>query len=224
MYDSTSPGDIPATAEMVAGYIDGAYAWSPSGWARFPAAVKVTVATQPGTDAGDVLDVELGDATPAQAPAWIRMRQTAGLTVPTIYCASFAVPQVRQLCAGLRYALWVAEWTGHPHAVAGAVAVQYADPSSSGGHYDLSLVTDPGWPHPQEDPVATLGQKRATIFTFRVAAFGEWPESQEAVDAYATQIADDYSNVEAILTALESDYVRDGGKPLWKAQIPPPVA
>lgn len=67
--------------------------------------------------------------------------------------------------------------------------------------------------------VATIGQKRATIFTFRVGAFGEWPPNQAAVDAYAGQIADDYSNVEEVLTRLLEDYQKNGGHPLWKSNV-----
>lgn len=67
--------------------------------------------------------------------------------------------------------------------------------------------------------MATLGQKRATIFTFRVAAFGEWPPNQAAVDAYAAEIADDYGNVEEVLTRLLDDYRKNGGHPLWRSNI-----
>lgn len=35
MYDSTNPGAIPASAALVAGYVDGLYRWSDAAWARF---------------------------------------------------------------------------------------------------------------------------------------------------------------------------------------------
>lgn len=71
----------------------------------------------------------------------------------------------------------------------------------------------------KEDGMATMGQKRATIFNFRVAAFGEWPPNQESIDYAAAQIADDYSNVEQVLTDMLNTYKANGGKPLWRDQI-----
>lgn len=147
MHDSVTARDIPSDAEMVAGYIDGKYAWSAADWARFPHAAKVRIAVRASTNDGDVLDVEPGDATPAQAAGWIRMRQAAGYFRPTIYTLFSWVDQVHVACKGLDYDLWVAHYTGKPHNEAGAVATQYADPATSGGHFDLSLVVDDGWPH-----------------------------------------------------------------------------
>lgn len=161
MYDSTTAADIPARAPMVAGYIDGAFAWSARDWARFVGVPRVTIAVHASTNDGDVLDVESGDATPAQAPAWIKHRQAAGLWRPTIYCPRSWVPDVHAACSGLVYDLWTADYTGHAHVTAGAVATQYANPPSSGGHYDLSLVTDDAWPYrvaptPAPSPPATI--------------------------------------------------------------------
>ena len=64
MYDSVSPGNIPAGAEMVAAYQDGLYANVGAMRARFPGATVVTIAVRHTTRA-HVLDVETGDATPA---------------------------------------------------------------------------------------------------------------------------------------------------------------
>lgn len=74
----------------------------------------------------------------------------------------------------------------------------------------------------QEVEVVTMGQKRATVFNFRVAAFGEWPPNQASVDAYASQISDDYSNVEDVLTSMLVEYQKNGGHPLWRANLPAP--
>jgi hypothetical protein len=211
MYDSTSASDIPDTAEMVAGYVDGAFAWSDADWARFPNATKVRIATQPGTDDGDVLDVELGDATPAQAPAWIRMRQAAGIVQPTIYCAAFAVDQVRQACQGLLFWLWVADWTGQPHPVSYAAAVQYANSATSGGHYDLSIVYADAWPGPHTVP--TPGGDPMDLDTARSIVHGmlamqDLLFDQPQVDAYAAAMVPP-NNPEAALTQLEHDIKAD---------------
>ena len=73
MYDSIHASAIPANAKMVAGYVDGLFKWSTADWARFPHAVKVRIACFGHTDSGQVLDVEAGNATPAQAPAWVSL-------------------------------------------------------------------------------------------------------------------------------------------------------
>lgn len=144
MYDSVTPGNIPADAQMVAGYVDGAYAWSAADWARFPAAVHVPIAVFPSTNDGVVLDVEQGDATPQQAPGWVQMRRAAGVD-PTVYCSESAWPAVQAAfkAAGVAQPhYWVAAYPGEGAVVpAGAVAHQYQD----AGPYDLSVVVD-YWP------------------------------------------------------------------------------
>jgi hypothetical protein len=144
MYDSITAADIPANAEMVAGYVDGLYRWSDSDWARFPRAVKIRIAVFASTNDGHVLDVEPGNATPAQARGWILMRQAAGLTRPTIYCSRSDRAAVESACAGLAYDLWIAAYDLIiPTLLPGTVATQYVDPTyGSGGHYDKSLVRD----------------------------------------------------------------------------------
>lgn len=159
MYDSVTAGDIPSNVPMVAGYVDRG-GWTPADWARFTTPRKVRIATHASTNSGDVLDVEKWDATPDQAPGWIRMRQAAGLWRPTIYCEKSAIGAVKDHCLGLEYDIWYAEYNGQQHCDPGFVACQYADPQyGSGGHYDLSWVIDSDWPHrtapqPGEDDMA----------------------------------------------------------------------
>lgn len=147
MYDSVTPTDIPTSAQMVAGYISGTYRWPQSGWDRFPNAVHVKIATRADVNDGHVLDVEPGDATPAQAPGWVRMRRAAGVD-PTVYTSLSEWASVRQAFAAAGVPephYWIAHYNGDRTIPAGAVAIQYADPPSSGGHYDLSAVAD-YWP------------------------------------------------------------------------------
>ena len=154
MYDSTTASDIPLSAEIVAGYIDGIYCWTTQDWARFPNAQHVTIAVFASTNNGMVLDCEDGDATPAQCPAWVQMRRNAGLAQPTIYCSQSLWPQVQSAfnAAGVAQPdYWIASWTGSPFLVPGSVATQYADPPSSGGHYDVSL-TNGVWPGSKPEP------------------------------------------------------------------------
>lgn len=149
MYDSVTASDIPTTAEMVAGYVDGRYAWSEADWGRFPNARKVRIAVSASTNDGDVLDVENGDATPAQAVGWAKMRRAAGISQPTCYVNRSNQGAVEEAFAAANEApptFWVATLDGTQlPLVNGVVACQYSGSNTSGGHYDLSTTVD-GWP------------------------------------------------------------------------------
>jgi hypothetical protein len=141
-------------AAKVAGYVNGTYAWTQAEWNLFPHADHVTISVTASANAGDVLDVEAGDATPSQSGGWIAMRKAAGLYRPTIYCSRSVIPAVRAgtgtYILGKDYDIWVAEYTGQPHEVtapgtpaANCAATQY----ESTADYDVSMVYDTAWPH-----------------------------------------------------------------------------
>ncbi|HKS45686.1 MAG TPA: hypothetical protein VJT49_11350 [Amycolatopsis sp.] len=160
MYDSVDPGAIPADARLVAGYVNGRWKWPVTGWARFPDAVKVTIATQASVDDGVVLDVEPGAASPAEALGWVRRRRAAGVD-PTVYCNLTSWPVVRAAFTSAGVAqphYWVARYDNVPAIPAGAVAKQYSDPATSGGHFDLSAVAG-YWPGVDPPPVAPGGDR-----------------------------------------------------------------
>jgi hypothetical protein len=148
MYDSTTAADIPAGAQMVGGYVDGKYAWTPADWARFPNATHVKIAVFATTNDGTVGDREQGDMTEADLVTWVRMRRAAGVD-PTGYCSESNWPACRAAFAAAGEPephWWVASYPGAGAVIpAGAVAHQYADPITSGGHWDLSAVAD-YWP------------------------------------------------------------------------------
>jgi hypothetical protein len=184
MRDSTTAADIPlAGLDLVAGYVNGRYAWSDADWARFGTRPRVHIDVN-GSDphAAGVLDVERGDATAAQAPVWVKQRKAlgAGATGCTIYCDRSTLASVQQalhsadLLPGRDYTLWLATLDGN-RAVAdalgkelGVVAVQWEGQAQTGGHYDQSIVYDDAW-HPA--PVApkptwqaqALAQARAVV-------------------------------------------------------------
>lgn len=156
MYDSVTPGAIPTSAVLVAGYVDGPYAWSKGDWARFPKAVKVRIATRAATNDGHVLDVEPGDATAAQAVNWVVMRRKAAVD-PSIYCSQSAWAGVRAAFAAARVAAphyWIAHYDGDRAIPAGAVAKQYRGNVAPG--YDLSSVAD-YWPGVDGNGSASTG-------------------------------------------------------------------
>lgn len=145
MYDGIdSDADvIPTTAQLVAGYIDGDYEWTAADWARFPNSVHVEIAVKSSTNAGSVLDVETGDATPAESVTWVRSRRASGAD-PTVYCSQSVWPSVRsafQDAAVTEPHYWIANYNGDTAIPSGAIAHQY----ESTARWDLSSVAD-YWP------------------------------------------------------------------------------
>jgi hypothetical protein len=149
MFDSVDPLAIPEDAPLVAGYVDGSYAWPEKAWQRFPRAIRVTITVR-GLDAwfGDhanVLDVEKGAATEEMALQWVRAVR-ANHRIPTIYCSTDNRQNLIQAFrkAGEPMPLWwVAAWPGYGAEVPqGCVAHQFL-PDLHG--YDLSVVED-YWP------------------------------------------------------------------------------
>jgi hypothetical protein len=139
-YDSVNPGAIPANAPVVLGYVNGRYRWSPADWARFATPYRKTISVL-ATEPADFLDVEQYDATPDQAPDWVRLAQRAGVALPGLYCSRLGTwPATQVACRGLAVAWWVADYTGSPHLVPGSVQTQWED----AGPYDLSVV-DSTW-------------------------------------------------------------------------------
>lgn len=154
MYDSVTVNAIPLGAAMVGGYVDGLYANMNAMKARFPKAVHVEIAVSSHTDAGHVLDVETGNATPAESVSWVQTRRRAGAD-PSVYCNSSVLPAVVAAfhAAGVAAPhFWVAHWDNAPTLINGAVAKQYANPTFTGHEYDLSVVAD-YWPGVDPKPV-----------------------------------------------------------------------
>jgi len=146
-YDSTRASDIPLTAVMVAGYVDGIWRWSDADWQRFSNAVKVPIACFPTTNDGVVGDVETGDMLPWELPDWVRLRRAAGVD-PTGYVnlSNWNPTRTEFHLRGIPEPhWWLADYDNNPSLPTGTVAKQYANSVLAGGHYDLSVVAD-NWP------------------------------------------------------------------------------
>lgn len=143
MYDAVNPHNIPGDAKMVAGYVDGLYANTDTMQRLFPDAVVVRIAVSSHTNDGHVLDVEQGDATPAESVHWVTLRRNAGAD-PSVYCSASVWPAVRKAFQDAHIIephYWIADWDGKAALPQGAVAKQYMN-----GHgYDTSVVADV-WP------------------------------------------------------------------------------
>lgn len=169
MYDSVTPSDIPRSAPAVAGYVNGRYAWSAAGWDLFPSAYRKTISIT-ASQVAMVLDVEAGDASPDQAPAWVRLSQRAGVAVPTLYCSRLGTwPATQAACRGLVCNYWVADYTGVAHLVPGSVATQWED----AGPYDLSTA-DLAWLSGNPAPPAAGMNAPAVAIRSTPTGLGYW--------------------------------------------------
>lgn len=174
MYDSVTAAHIPRTAELVAGYDTGPYAWSAADWARFRGAVHVHISTRDGQYVGHVFDVEPGAGSIAGAVAYVRARRAAGVD-PTVYCNASTWPAVRAAFdrAGVAQPhYWIAKYDGHAELLAGAVAKQYANPDvHRAGHFDLSVVAD-HWPGIDTEDDMNKTQDNKLDFLYQAVAYG----------------------------------------------------
>lgn len=157
MFDSADLSQIPADPPAVACYVDGRFANSAQARDRFPHARILTIAVFAEHDA-DCLDIETGDATPAQAAAWYTRQRARGLARPCLY-ASASVMEAAVLpvlkAAGIPVSsaslrLWSAHYTHKPHICgpsscgavsAGMDGTQWTD-RALGRNLDQSLLAD----------------------------------------------------------------------------------
>ena len=141
MYDAVTLGNIPHNAEAVAAYNDGDFSDYDQALKLFPHAKVASITVTAARD-GHILDVENGDATPQQAPVWVRRQHVRGLKMPIVYIELSRLGELftAMARAGIHrseYLVWCAHYTDIPHIEAGCDATQY-----SGGvtaPYDISL-------------------------------------------------------------------------------------
>jgi len=137
-YDSVTPSQIPA-GHPVATYADGPYAAQQSQVSGKQALWIDTNGSDPGR--ASVLDVEPGDATPAQAAQWVQQRETQHPgQIAVVYTMMSDWGAAQQAISALPHAMqanvrwWIADPTGTPHIVPGATATQWY----WGPNYDIS--------------------------------------------------------------------------------------
>jgi hypothetical protein len=119
MFDSTSVGQIPASAPAVAGYVGGYWPTYLRLLEQFPHAYHLSIAVNAGEDA-ECLDIERGDAEPYQAPAWVKRQLSRGVRRPVLYAS---VSNMGSVLAALESAgisattvrTWTAHYTGYAH-------------------------------------------------------------------------------------------------------------
>jgi len=141
MYDALDLTGIPTNAQMVAYYPHDSR--TNGSVSRFSAnTVLVTIDNHGNHTDCDVLDVEPGAAWPPSSVVdpWLAAKQAQGKT-GTIYANLANIGAVRA-ATKRTFFWWAAQWTNVPHSVPGSVATQY----EGAARYDISLVTDAGWP------------------------------------------------------------------------------
>ena len=157
MFDSVNVQEIPSLAntnrDAVAGYVDGLFRNEQEVIAHDPQAHHLSIAVF-ATDVADCLDIENGDATPEQAPAWWHHATMHGIWRPCLYASLSVIPDVvhHLEAAGIHrssYRLWSAHYTGQPHVEPGTDATQWTD-RALGRNLDESLCLDTFFPsHPR---------------------------------------------------------------------------
>jgi Putative peptidoglycan binding domain len=120
MFDAIDVSQIPSGATAVAGYVNGNWKTYPQLVSRFPHASVLSIAVSASADA-DCLDIETGDATPADAAAWYGRQKARGAARPCLYASASVmqadvVPVIQ--AAGIARGsvrLWSAHYTGSAH-------------------------------------------------------------------------------------------------------------
>lgn len=166
IYDAVTVTAIPADAEIILAYIDGAYVTLPAVQRRFPTKRILTVTTT-GLNAATLCDVESGDATPATAAVGV----AHGL-YETVYSDVTTKTALDGALATLSWNWFSANPTGVPHLVAGSVATQYAWASlgQTSSDYDMS-ITNGIWPTTPHPPTPHSGETTMPVPTDTIDAW-----------------------------------------------------
>lgn len=197
MYDSTEVATIPGSAPAVAGYVGGHWPTFSELVGRWPHAHRLSIAVNAGEDA-ECLDVENGDATPAEAPAWVRRQLERGVHKPVVYGSVSVIPQIEAAlhAAGIdrsEYRVWAAHYTYVPHICGShcglthaADATQWTD-RALGRNLDESLCADSFFAKP--DPLAVLTpEERITVERYDHLAKHPHVHAHELAVARATLV------------------------------------
>jgi hypothetical protein len=118
MFDSVTVSEIPTDAKAAAGYVNGIYTTWPQIKAG-PWPHKLSIAVTASADA-ECLDCEPGDATPDQAPAWVKRQHGKGIKRPVVYTSLSGAQALLGVLAkaGIErkhVRLWTAHYTGKAH-------------------------------------------------------------------------------------------------------------
>jgi hypothetical protein len=187
LYDSIEPDLMPPNSEAVAGYTGGKWPTFPLLAGRFPKAHRLSIAVRAADD-GECLDIETGDASPGDAPAWFERQKAKGVQRPCFYTSLSNVDTLHSalVAAGIHrgdYRLWVAHYTYSPHICGPAEGIstygdacQYSDKALN-RNLDVSLCVDSffGAVDPPDTLVPGDEARWEKEFDLRLKQKGAWP-------------------------------------------------
>lgn len=115
MGDAVTVANLPAGLDAYAAYLNGLYANYGAVAGRFPGAHLLGI-TINLSNLGECIDIEQGDAVPAQAPQYVSERLAAGVARPVLYGSISAMPAIVGYLNGAgfsrsQYRLWAAHYT-----------------------------------------------------------------------------------------------------------------
>lgn len=186
LYDSIEVGEIPANAQAVAGYTGGKWPTFKELTKRFPKAQRVSIAIRAADD-GDILDIENGDASVGEAPAWFHRQKAGGAKRPGFYTSLSNINLLIQTLeqAGIPradYRLWGAHYTYSPHICGPSEGIgtycdgtQYSD-RALGRNLDVSLCADTFFAPPKPAAYLPADERRwEAEWDVRAKQHGPWP-------------------------------------------------
>lgn len=114
MLDSTTVANLPGGADAYAGYTTGLFPTWPALKARFEGKAHLVSIAISASEHALCLDVEKGDATPAQVPAWVATEHSRKVARPIVYASASAMPDIlaRLAAAGIKRGA-VRLWSAH---------------------------------------------------------------------------------------------------------------
>lgn len=149
MQDSIDLSQLVEPVEAFAAYVGGHWPDYSAACKKWPHALRKSIAVSADEDA-DILDVESGDATPGQFPAWFARQKKRGLQLPGVYADASTMPLVQAAAKAIKtidYVRWVADYDGVAKVPAGMQAKQYTD-KGYGRNLDLSVANAAFWSKP----------------------------------------------------------------------------
>lgn len=149
MLDSVDARSFPSSGYLAgAGYVNGRWPSFNAIRARFPHLPALSITVNASGDA-QCLDVEAGDATPAQVPGWFdRQHALHPARTPVLYCSASTTSAVRAAAGSRHYLLWSAHYGKGPHICSPSVcgypqadATQWTNIGPHGENVDQSLLS-----------------------------------------------------------------------------------
>ena len=181
MYDNVEVSLFVPGGDAYAGYVNGLYAniSAVRAYAKAQGAQVVDISVFASGDA-TCLDVEPGNATPAQAPGWVKRQVARGVRRPIVYCSASQMNTVLRYLQGAgisrgQVRLWAAHYGAGRHICGPATChlvsvacdgTQWTD-RSHGRSLDESALADNFFGLPDPHPVLRLGDRGAAVVTLQ---------------------------------------------------------